>query len=139
MMMPVIYFEHGFCNYDCTLCGEVCPSHAIEPLTREQKQITQTGRVVFERERCIVTTEGTSCGACSEHCPTQAVSMVPYKAELTIPEIDPEICVGCGGCEFICPVRPKRAIYVEGNSEHRTRALFHDKSEDETQITDFGF
>jgi formate hydrogenlyase subunit 6/NADH:ubiquinone oxidoreductase subunit I len=41
--------------------------------------------------------------------------MIPYKDGLTIPEVTPDICVGCGGCEYICPVLPK-AIFVEGNA-----------------------
>ena len=61
------------------------------------------GYVVFIEENCIVYTDGTSCGACSEHCPTQAVAMVPYKDGLTIPHVNKEICVGCGGCEYVCP------------------------------------
>ena len=44
--------------------------------------------------------------------------MVPYKGTLTIPEPDLELCVGCGGCEFICPARPFRAVYIEGLDVH---------------------
>lgn len=139
MMQPMMYFERGFCNYDCTICSDVCPNGALEHITREEKQMTQVGRVVFRREACIVVTDGTSCGACSEHCPTQAVKMVPYEGALTIPRTDPDICVGCGGCEFICPVRPLRAIYVEGNVEHSRREEFDDGPRQDIIIDDFGF
>jgi formate hydrogenlyase subunit 6/NADH:ubiquinone oxidoreductase subunit I len=44
--------------------------------------------------------------------------MVPYKDGLVIPEINQAICIGCGACENMCPVRPMRAIYVEGNRVH---------------------
>jgi len=138
-MMPVMYFERGFCNFDCTLCTDICPSSALTPLTVGQKHRLQVGRVVFRPELCIVHTEGTSCGACSEHCPTQAVKMVPYKNGLTEPSIDADICVGCGGCEFICPVRPNRAIYVEGNKVHKQAKAFDVEKKEEKEITDFGF
>ncbi len=59
----------------------------------------------------------TACGACSEHCPTKAVNMVPYKDKLTIPEVNNKICVGCGACEYACPTDPK-SIYVDGNPLH---------------------
>jgi len=139
MMMPIMYFEKGFCNFDCTICANVCPNNALTPLTVEQKHRLQVGKVVFAPELCVVNTKGTSCGACSEHCPTQAVKMIPYKNGLTIPFVDADICVGCGGCEFICPVRPQRAIYVEGNRVHQQARAFEVEKKEEKEITDFGF
>ncbi len=139
-LQPRVDFTRGFCNYDCTVCSEVCPAEALIQLTLEQKHRNQMGRVVFIKENCIVYAEETSCGACSEHCPTQAVAMVPYKNEdLTIPEINPDICVGCGGCEFICPARPYRAIYVEGNPTHQERKEFKVEKKKEVKLDDFGF
>jgi len=139
MMMPVMYFEKGFCNYDCIICANVCPNNALTSLTVEQKHRLQVGKVVFAPELCVVNTKGTSCGACSEHCPTQAVKMIPYKNGLTIPFVDSTICVGCGGCEFICPVRPNRAIYVEGNRVHQEARAFDVEKKEEREIMDFGF
>ncbi len=147
-MQPHLDFSRGFCNYDCTVCGDVCPNHAIVPLTMEQKHKVQMGRVHFIVENCVVNVKNTNCGACSEHCPTQAVRMVPYEPKdkngeiikgLTIPEIDPDICVGCGGCESICPARPFRAIYVEGNAEQHDRKEYEEKKPEITEVDDFGF
>jgi formate hydrogenlyase subunit 6/NADH:ubiquinone oxidoreductase subunit I len=138
MMQPHLYFDHGFCNYDCTVCGDVCPTGALKPLTVEEKRQTQMGQVHFILENCIVYCDETSCGACSEHCPTQAVSMVPYKGALTIPQIDPSICVGCGGCESICPAIPYKAIYVEG-LETQNRIEIEEEKAEEIEIEDFGF
>lgn len=139
MLQPVMFFEKGFCNFDCTVCSEVCPNGAIKPLTKEEKHITQVGRVVFVEELCVVITDGTNCGACSEHCPTQAVAMVSYKGGLTLPSINPDICVGCGGCESICPVRPLRAIFIEGNAVHQQAEPIQIQEKKEIQIDDFGF
>ena len=111
-------FNSSFCNADCIICGEVCPTGAIRGFTLKEKKYIQTGRVQFIKENCIVETEGTECGACSEHCPTKAVNMVPYK-KLHLPEIDNQYCVGCGACEYACPVKPYKAIYVDGNSVHQ--------------------
>jgi ferredoxin len=138
MMQPRLYFDRGFCNYDCTVCGDVCPTDAILPLTKEEKNHTQAGQVQLILENCIVYNDETSCGACSEHCPTQAVRMVPYKEALTIPEINPKICVGCGGCEYVCPAIPYKAIYVEGVITQRRITIEHEEV-DEIQVDDFGF
>lgn len=139
IMQPVADFEKGFCNYDCTVCGEVCPNGAIHKLTVEEKHSIQPGRVVFIKENCVVYTDETSCGACSEHCPTQAVAMVPYQNGLTIPQVDTEICVGCGGCEHICPVRPYRAIHVEGNSVQLKAKPFAEEEKKDVDVDNFGF
>ena len=80
-----------------------------------------------------------SGGACSEHCPTQALSMIPFKDGLTIPHIDTEICVGCGGCEYVCPARPFRAVYIEGNVVQQDAKPFTDDHQEEIQVDDFGF
>jgi ferredoxin len=101
-------------------CGEVCPTGAILPLTVEEKHLTQLGKAVFVEQNCVVYSDGTDCGACSEHCPTKAVNMVPYKNGLLIPEVDDSICIGCGACEHACPVEaPFKAIYVNGNAVHQ--------------------
>jgi ferredoxin len=139
MMQPMMYFEKGFCNFDCTICSEVCPNGAIKQLTKDEKHLNQNGYVVFTQDICIVQTEETNCGACSEHCPTQAVTMIPYKDGLTIPQINIEICVGCGGCEFICPVRPFRAIHIEGHAVQSKAKPFEEQEKEEKEIDSFGF
>ncbi len=118
IMQPRMDYHKGFCNFECIRCTEVCPSGALLPLALEAKKLTQIGKVNFIRENCIVETEKTDCGACSEHCPTKAVQMVPYEGNLVIPEVNNEICVGCGACEHACPTRPYRAIFVDGNPVH---------------------
>ncbi len=139
VMQPTMFFEKGFCNFDCTICSDVCPNDALKSLTKDEKHKTQMGHVVFIEDICIVPTKHQSCGACAEHCPTQAVKMIPYKDGLTIPTINTDICVGCGACEFICPVRPHRAIFVEGNEVHVEAKPFITETKKEIKIDDFGF
>ena len=96
------------------------PSGAILPLTVEKKRLTQLGVAKFIKENCVVYTDHTNCGACSEHCPTKAVDMVavsriPPSKQLVIPEVKSDFCIGCGGCEHACPTKPYKAIYVDGN------------------------
>ena len=119
LFQPRMDYIKSYCNYECKICGEICPTGAINPMTLDEKKLTQLGQSKFVKEDCIVYTRKTDCGACSEHCPTKAVNMVPYLEKLTIPEVDNTICVGCGACEYACPTDPK-AIYVEGNPLHKT-------------------
>ncbi len=119
LMQPRMDFITNFCNYECILCCEICPTGALLPLKPEDKKLTQLGKSKFVKENCVVYTRNTDCGACSEHCPTKAVNMVPYTGRLTIPKVNEDICVGCGACEYACPTDPK-SIYVEGNRIHLT-------------------
>jgi len=139
MMQPFMDFDANFCNYECTRCTEICPNGAILPLTVEEKLVTQIGIVRFEERNCIVVIDETSCGACSEHCPTKAVRMVPYKGELTIPEITPEICIGCGACEYACPVTPHKAIVVDGLVEHAIAQKPEEEELEGKPLDDFPF
>ena len=139
MLKPYMSYENSYCNYSCTVCSDVCPTDAIKPITVEEKKITQVGIANFYKEICVVYTDENDCGACSEHCPSQAVHMVPYKGTLTIPQVEAELCVGCGGCESICPVRPVRAIVVISNPVHQTAQLPEDEEVKEFDVDDFGF
>lgn len=139
MLKPRLAYISSYCNYECTVCSEVCPTGAIKPLTVEEKVTTQVGIATFFKGRCVVNTEEKDCGACAEHCPTQAVHMVPYKGTLTIPQINPDLCIGCGGCESICPVRPMRAIIVKSNIEHKFVEKPEVEEVKEVEVDDFGF
>jgi ferredoxin len=136
----LVFYEMAFCNYECTICSEICPNGAIQKLTKEEKKVTQVGIAQFDKDRCVVFTDNTSCGACSEHCPTQAVRMEPYIDNLTLPHVHSELCIGCGGCESICPVRPIKAINVLANEVHKTAEK---PPEDNTEVNhkdlNFGF
>lgn len=139
LMQPYMDFNvHRFCEYECKVCIDVCPNHALQKITLEEKKLTQVGVVKFDIERCVVKELDQYCGACGEHCPTQAVHMVEYKAGLTIPKINPSICIGCGACESICPVRPD-AIYVERNIIQKIAEAPEIKKSEEIEVEGFGF
>ena len=118
IMQPRMDYHKGFCNFECIICTEICPTGALMPLELEAKKLTQLGKAIFIQDNCIVHTEKTDCGACSEHCPTKAVQMVPYEGNLVIPKVTDDICIGCGACEYACPTTPYKAIFIDGNINH---------------------
>ncbi|MCU0835005.1 MAG: 4Fe-4S binding protein [Chromatiaceae bacterium] len=139
LLNPHLAFELAYCTFECIRCGEVCPTHAIRPLSREVKKTTRIGTVRFIEQNCVVVAEKTDCGACAEHCPTRAVSMIPHEDGLTIPELQPAWCIGCGACEYACPVRPHRAIYVDGEPEHQVAELAPIEALEQAVPADFPF
>jgi ferredoxin len=118
MMQPRMDYKTAFCDFECVICTQVCPSGAILPTALATKKLLQLGKAKFEKDNCIVYTEKTDCGACAEHCPTKAVTMVPHE-NLKAPEVKDEFCIGCGACEYACPTKPYKAIFVESNLVHQ--------------------
>ncbi len=119
---PRLSFEAGRCEFNCHECSSVCPTGALKDIGLAAKQRCRIGMVHYFRERCVVVAEHFSCGACAEHCPTGALQMVKYEGALTIPQVIPELCIGCGSCEYICPVLPVKAVVVYGETEQNTAA-----------------
>ena len=138
-MQAFMDYNANYCNFECVRCTEICPTGALLSVTKEEKKTLQLGQVHFIKENCVVYTENTACGSCSEHCPTQAVRMVPYKGSLTIPETDNTICVGGGACEYACPVIPYKAIYVDGNPIHEKAQEPKQEKLEDTELEEFPF
>jgi ferredoxin-type protein NapF len=130
MLKPRLNFDRSFCNFDCTVCGEVCPDGAIQPLTRDTKHTTRIGVAEVDLSHCIVITEDTACGACAEHCPTAALQMKPGAARFAQPEVSAQYCIGCGACQYACPAHPVKAVIVRGLAKHETAGvLVQEKAE----------
>ena len=121
-MQPEMSYERGYCRPECTRCSEVCPAGAIRKITREEKTAIQIGHAVWIGRNCIPLRDGVPCGNCAKHCPSGAITMMPYDPDdassAKIPSINTERCIGCGACEHVCPARPFSAIFVEGNLIH---------------------
>ncbi len=124
IMQPVMDFDRGYCRPECTLCSDVCPAGAIKPLDEVEKSSIQIGHAVVSADHCISALGEAECGNCARHCPAQAIEMVPSDPDddlsPSVPAVNEEACIGCGACEYLCPVRPLSAIYVEGHEVHRT-------------------
>ena len=121
----------GYCEYDCTLCGQVCPTGAIRRLSLPEKQKTHIGTAMIDKGRCLPYAHSTPCIVCEEHCPTpkKAIWFEPATAlnrngdavDVKQPRVDLELCIGCGICENKCPVLGKPAITVSSIGESRSK------------------
>jgi len=140
LMLPVLHYRDQFCTYECNKCSQVCPNGALLPLTNDEKKVCQIGVANFALKNCVVYKDGTDCGACDEHCPTNAITMVPYgDTALYIPQLDKEVCIGCGACEYICPAVPVKAMIVKGNEQHRVAKVAAKEEQKSVKVDEFGF
>lgn len=142
VFQPKMDYTVNYCNYDCVICGEVCPTGAIKLLDVNSKKLVQIGKAQLTKDDCVVVSKKKDCAACSEHCPTKAVHTVPYENGLRLPEVDDSICIGCGACEYSCPVIPRKAIIVAANTIHlaaKKPAIEHTKEKAPVLTKDFPF
>ncbi|MEJ2719813.1 MAG: 4Fe-4S binding protein [bacterium] len=126
---PVLVPRIGYCEYNCTLCGQVCPTDAIEQLDVEAKHKRKIGLAFFDHNRCLPYAFGINCIVCEEHCPTdpkaiqferKTVATDNGEQEIKLPLIDPDVCIGCGICENVCPVGEKAAVRISSVGEDRS-------------------
>jgi len=129
---PRFVMRIGYCEYNCTLCGQVCPTGAIRRLSRREKQAVRIGLADIDRSRCLPWKGEAECLVCEEHCPTpqKAIVMRPEPARapsgesrvLKKPYVVETLCIGCGICETKCPVAGRSAVVVTARGESRAAA-----------------
>jgi len=128
---PVLVSRIGYCEYRCTLCGQVCPTGAIRRLTLQEKAEFKIGLAMIDKGRCLPYAHAIPCIVCEEVCPTPKKAI--WLDEVLVkdrdgnkiivqqPRIDLELCIGCGICEKKCPVIDRPAIYVTSIGETRSK------------------
>lgn len=122
LWLPAAQMRTGYCEYNCHLCTEICPTDAIKPITLEEKKTWVMGEAYFREDLCIPFARNEDCIVCEEHCPTpdKAIKFEIKDVELAdggsrqlkYPYVIPELCIGCGICEFKCPLVGEAGIFV---------------------------
>ena len=144
---PILIPRIGYCEFSCVLCGQVCPTGAIQKINEKQKmgigqKPISMGTAMYDQGRCLPWAMATPCIVCEEFCPTSPKAIwaeevdVPkrdskYGAQgeqapmLSVrvqrPHVDPSLCIGCGACEKVCPIVDKPAVYVTNAGETRSK------------------
>lgn len=144
---PILIPRIGYCEFSCVLCGQVCPTGAIQKIDEKQKmgvgqKPVSIGTAMYDQGRCLPWAMATPCIVCEEFCPTSPKAIwaedveVPKRdskyagkgespSMLTVhvqrPHVDPSLCIGCGACEKVCPIVDKPAVYVTNAGETRSK------------------
>ena len=130
MWTPILVPRIGYCEFKCTMCGQVCPSSAIRKLSSKEKEGTKIGLAIIDKSRCIPYAFGRPCIVCEEVCPTpkkaiwfeerEVIDREGKVLKVKQPRVDPDLCVGCGICEAKCPMLGAPAIFVINVQESRS-------------------
>ena len=113
----------GYCSYSCDACIRTCPTGAIPPISKEVKQKTPIGLASINTDRCLPWAYDTLCSVCEEMCPLPEKAIIleevviqagDSQAETIFrPRVIRDLCIGCGVCEYHCPVGGEAAIQVQ--------------------------
>jgi MauM/NapG family ferredoxin protein len=119
---PVLVPRLGYCDYSCHACGQVCPVGAIPELSLEEKREQVMGKAYIDHNRCLAWADHEVCIVCEEMCPVPDKAIYLEEVEVTgregekrvvkQPHVERDLCIGCGICEYKCPLDGRAAIRV---------------------------
>ena len=84
-------YRIGHCQLNCTACGQVCPTGAIQRISVDQKrglgQYAEQGPIKLgtahiDPGRCLPYAYGRECLVCEEHCPVPTKAIYFVEAEV---------------------------------------------------------
>lgn len=90
---------------ECILCGACADACEAEVFSSDQVMAHR-----FEISQDCLAYAGIACMACRDACPQDAISMLPRIGVPFTPELDAEVCNGCGACVAPCPGAAIRAV-----------------------------
>lgn len=114
MFSPKVLPRRGPCDPLCNVCGLVCPTGALRPLSPGEKMWAKIGTSSVIKHKCLAWEWKRECLVCFEVCPYAAIDLrrLP-QVSVPVPFISQHKCSGCGACEYHCPVQGSSAIVVE--------------------------
>ena len=91
-------------------------------LSLEEKRQQIIGKAYINQDRCIAWSDHRDCIVCEEMCPVPDKAIQLEEAQVwgadnssitvKLPHVVRERCIGCGICEYKCPVNGEAAIRV---------------------------
>lgn len=85
----------------CMKCCETCPTDALNNVPMHEALM---GKATIDLQKCLYHQEnsGIMCWTCYERCPLKGKAIELKYGYL--PSIVEDACVGCGVCEYVCPI-----------------------------------
>lgn len=98
---PELLFKDGWCDY-CMKCVDVCPTGA---LSWDAPTADNLGVAKVVSDACVAWDWG-GCTVCADECPVEGALVIDGQGR---PQVDEQLCNGCGLCEMVCPAPSLRS------------------------------
>jgi len=95
---PIVDFKRGECTF-CGDCVTACPTTALS-----RNQASPWTVKAKAGDRCLAIQQ-VLCTTCAEQCEAGAIRFTARAVVVAQPEINTEICTGCGACVAPCPTQ----------------------------------
>jgi len=124
---PVVVPTRAACHPDCNFCTQVCPTGAIQPLSRERKRRFKIGVAKIDTSLCLPHRGERDCRLCCDECTAAGYNAIEMRrikldigeiedgtfsdleleamSSIQAPHVLADACVGCGLCEYRCHSR----------------------------------
>lgn len=93
---PALDFQQNECTF-CGLCVDACQ----QPIFRRRSEPAFLHHAEIDA-RCFPL-HGIACRSCGEVCEVEAIHFQFGANRMALPQIDTDICNGCGACLSVCP------------------------------------
>ncbi len=109
------YIDRNICipwseGRDCLVCQELCPVPHKAVILAEGSAVAQGGRV-------IIGPTGVTSGASGSADTGGSLATGGQAQVVKLPYVAPELCIGCGVCQYNCPLPNQAAIVVRAVQE----------------------
>ncbi len=98
---PTIDFSKGECTF-CGDCASACKSGALSQTAMQASQPAWQLSLSI-KDNCLALNR-VICRSCAEQCEQQAIRFRPAPGGISRPELNNQLCNGCGACIAPCPV-----------------------------------
>ncbi|MDD3586843.1 MAG: DUF1893 domain-containing protein [Thermoguttaceae bacterium] len=121
-------FSQGGCDIHCKACEEACPTHAIAFGKYRTRRTIRIANVGYDPQYCLsIQGENEPCAKCAEICPSAAIIMKVSPTGFHIPQLNENMCIGCGKCYSVCEgYTNKKALFLTPLEPQRLLATGQD-------------